>query len=80
MYHASIRLPAALLAATATIATLAGIATLADVPARSAMPLVVLPETVVTASARDLLAATCRASDPDAFRTERRQNCTNDVR
>jgi hypothetical protein len=67
MNRIDVRIPAAVLAATVTFGLLAGIKNLAAVTASGALPVVVLPEVVVTGSRSVLLADACSGARKDAW-------------
>ena len=61
MARIGIRLPAAILAATATLGVLMGIGALAEIESARDLPVVVMPDVVVTVHRAALLAGSCTA-------------------
>ena len=66
MARIGIRLPAAILAATATLGVLMGIGALAELESARDLPIVVMPEVAVTANRSALLAGSCTAGPGSA--------------
>lgn len=80
MDRIGVRIPAAILAATATFGVLAGIARLAEVESSYGLHVVVLPRLAVTASSSASLADSCNAEFGDSLDSTAAHRCTSDVR